>query len=276
MIIDAHHHLWEFNQEDYGWIDESMSILKRDYLPAELEGMLAGSGVAGTVVVQARQKIEETAWLLKLAEENDFIKAVVGWVDLQSEDLDRQLERFSFHPKLAGVRHVIHDEPDDDFMLSPGFVKGIGKLKKYDLCYDLLLYPKQLSRAAELVLKFPDQRFVLDHIAKPAIREGVLYPWEDDLALLAACPNVWCKISGMVTEADPRNWKYEDMVPYLDVVVEAFGTDRIMLGSDWPVCLLAGEYGEVMNIGTRYFSYVSKEEQSRIYAGNCKTVYNIV
>ncbi len=275
MIIDAHHHLWQFNPEEYSWMDESMDILKRDYMPVDLEGQLAGAGVAGTVVVQARQKIEETAWLLGLAEEYDFIRAVVGWVDLRSEELEQQLESFAEHPKMAGVRHVIHDEPDDDFMLGSAFVKGIEKLQKYDLSYDLLLFSKHLTRAAELATMFPEQRFVLDHISKPLIREGILEPWEDDLALLASCPNVWCKISGMITEADHKHWKFEDLAPYMDVVVEAFGTDRIMLGSDWPVCLLAGEYGEVMNIGIGYFSDFSKQQQSRIFTENCKTFYNI-
>jgi len=275
MIIDTHHHLWQFNPKDYGWMDDSMTILKQDYLPADLEGQLAGSGVAGTIVVQARQTLEETTWLLKLAEENTFIKAVVGWVDLRSEELDEQLERFADHPKLAGVRHVIHDEPDDDFMLRPEFIKGIEKLKKYDLCYDLLLFPKHLSRATELSIMFPDQRFVLDHISKPLIREGVLNPWEDDLALLASCPNVWCKISGMVTEADHQNWKHEDLDPYLDVVVEAFGTGRIMLGSDWPVCRLAGEYTDVMNIHVQYFRDLTEAEKENVFRQNAIDCYKL-
>jgi L-fuconolactonase len=275
MIIDVHHHLWRYNPDDYGWMDGSMEILRRDYLPGELEGQLDQCGVAGTVVVQARQKTEETAWLLRLAEEHGFIKAVVGWVDLQSVELNRQLETFAPHPKLAGVRHVIQDEPDDGFMLRPEFLKGIEKLQQYRLSYDLLLFPRHLKRAAQLAGMFPDQWFVLDHIGKPPVRDGTLQPWQDDLAALAACPNVWCKVSGMVTEADHKHWRYEDLVPYLDVVTEAFGTDRIMLGSDWPVCLLAGDYSQVMDVGRRYFSGFGEEERKRIFSGNCKIFYNI-
>lgn len=275
MIIDAHHHLWKFNRRDYGWMDDSMEILKRDYLPGDLEGQLAGADVTGTVVVQARQLIEETSWLLKLAEENAFIMGVVGWVDLRSGELEQQLEKFGTHPKLVGVRHVIHDEPDDDFMLQKDFLRGIEKLQKYDLTYDLLLFPKHLERAVKLAGMFPDQRFILDHISKPLIKDGILDPWQDDLAGLAALPNVWCKISGMVTEADPDNWKYENFIPYLDVVVKAFGTDRLMIGSDWPVCRLAGEYCEVMNIPVDYFKYFTSSEKESIFKQNVVDCYKL-
>ncbi len=275
MIIDAHHHLWEFNTDDYGWMDDSMSILRQDYLPVDLEKQLTGSNVAGTVVVQARQKLEETRWLLEMAGETPFIKGVVGWVDLRSEQLTDQLDEFTRDPKLLGVRHVIHDEQDDDFILRTAFVKGVEKLEEYNLTYDLLIYPKHILRAVELVSMFPGQKFVLDHISKPFIRVGILDPWQEDIAALAAQPNVWCKISGMVTEADMVNWNYEDFVPYLDVVTEAFGTDRIMLGSDWPVCRLAGEYQEIMDIPVRYFGDLDPVGKEKVFRKNCIDFYEL-
>ncbi len=275
MIIDAHHHLWKFNTKDYGWMDDSMQVLKRDYLPADLLKEIQRAGVSGTIVVQARQIIDETRWLLERADENPFIQGVVGWVDLRSADLKAQLEEFAGHPKLVGVRHVIHDETDDDFMLRPAFVKGIEMLQDYNLTYDLLLFPKHLERAIELVSMFPEQKFVLDHISKPFIKSGILQPWRDDIEALAAQPNVWCKISGMVTEANHQSWKYKDFVPYMEAVVEAFGTDRIMLGSDWPVCKLAGEYKEVMGIPMDFFNNWSNTEKENIYCHNAIETYQL-
>jgi L-fuconolactonase len=274
-IIDSHHHLWQFNEADYGWMDESMAILRRDYLPGDLQSQLSAAGVDGTVVVQARQKLEETAWLLKQSEENEFIKGVVGWVDLRSEDLASQLKQFASHPKLLGVRHVIHDEADDDFMLGSDFIRGIDQLAAYDLSYDLLLFPKHLKNACKLVSRFPGQRFVLDHISKPQIKAGIVDPWKDDIAELASYPNVWCKISGMVTEADLTEWKYDDFVKYLDVIVKTFGTDRIMLGSDWPVCRLAGEYADIMSIPNKYFDSFEEGFKERIFSQNCVEFYKL-
>ena len=275
MIIDTHHHLWSYNEIDYVWMDDSMEILKRDYLPADLKQELEKAGVSGTVAVQARQNIEETRWLLVQAEEHPFIKGVVGWLDLCSPDLAGQLEEFAGHPTLVGVRHVIHDEPDVDFMLRPAFIKGIGQLSAYDLTYDLLLYPGHLERAIELVSMFPDQRFVLDHMSKPFIKSGVLQPWKDDIEALAARPNVWCKISGMVTEASRDSWKYDDFVPYMKVVCEAFGTDRVMLGSDWPVCRLAGEYDTVLGIPLVYLRSLYGEEIEGVLYKNALDCYQI-
>ncbi len=275
MIIDAHHHLWQFNDKDYGWMDDSMQVLKRDYLPDDLEKEIKNVGVTGTVVVQARQSLEETEWLLELSERHPFIKGVVAWVDLRSPKLEGQLERYTKHSKLVGVRHVIHDEADDDFMLRPSFVSGIEKLREYSLTYDLLLFPKHLTRAIELVSMFQDQRFVLDHISKPFIKAGMMQPWKEDMQSLAAMPNVWCKISGMVTEADLGGWKYEDFVPYLEVVCEAFGTDRVMLGSDWPVCRLAGEYNQVMDIPFRYFEKIDSEIKEMILYKNAVNCYQL-
>ncbi len=275
MILDAHHHLWKYDPGEYGWMEASMDVLKRDYLPGDLEKLLPAAGVGGTVAVQARQTLKETRWLLSLAEKHFFIRGVVGWVDLQSERLEEQLGELAPHTALVGVRHVIQDEPDEDFMLRKAFTRGIGLLAKYNLTYDLLILPKHLERAAELAERFPEQKFVLDHIAKPLIRKGVLQPWRKNLLALAVHPNVWCKISGMVTEADRGKWKYEDFLPYLDTVTEVFGTNRIMIGSDWPVCLLAGEYREVMDIAVRYFGSLDTEEREKIFHRNCADFYNL-
>lgn len=274
-IIDAHHHLWRFNADDFGWIDDSMEKLKRDFLPPELETEIAAAGVTGTVVVQARQKLQETWWLLELADSYDFIKGVVGWVDLRSTELRKQLDQLANHPKMVGVRHVIQSEADDDFMLRPAFVKGIEVLQEYNLSYDLLLFPKHLRRAIELVGMFPEQRFVLDHISKPFIKSGIIQPWKDDIEALAANPNVWCKISGMVTEADLNNWEYDDFVPYMKIVCDAFGSDRIMLGSDWPVCKLSGEYNEVMEIPFAYFRNQDDDKKESIYNYNAIECYQL-
>jgi len=275
MIIDSHHHLWKYKLEDYGWMNDSMEILKWDFLPEDLVPQLRETGISGTVVVQARQTLEETEWLLELAEKNPFILGVVGWVDLCSPSLADQLERYAGHPKLVGVRHVIHDEPDDDFMLRENFKGGIAQLLMYNLAYDLLLFPKHLRRATELVKAFPEQRFVLDHLGKPHIQSGELQPWEGDIRELAVQPNVWCKLSGMVTEADPRSWKPEDFIPYMAVVLESFGTDRVMLGSDWPVCTLGGSYQEVMEIPLDFIARLSSTEKKNIQYQNAIDCYQL-
>ena len=275
MIIDAHHHLWSFNEADYTWMDESMKVLKRDYLPTDLEKEIKKAGVSGTVAVQARQIIEETRWLLELAEQNPFIKGVVGWMDLCSPELQVQLDEYTRHPKLVGVRHVIHDEADDDFMLRPAFLKGIEKLGEYDLTYDLLIFPRHLERAIKLVSMFPDQRFVLDHISKPNIKSGIIQPWKDGIEALASQPNVWCKISGMVTEASLSSWDYDNFVPYMKVVCEAFGSHRIMLGSDWPVCLLAADYPEVMKIPLDFMEDLPESEKRNIFGQNAINCYQL-
>lgn len=254
---------------------DQMQILKRDYLPDELETQLAALGFDGTIAVQARQSVEETAWLLQLAEEHDFINGVVGWVDLCSPELPGQLERFGPQPKLAGVRHVVHDEPEDDFMLRPEFRRGLAQLREHDLTYDLLLFPKHLPVAVKLVREFPDQPFVLDHIAKPRIEEKQFAPWQEDLAALAQFPNVCCKLSGMVTEAKWQQWQPDDFHRYLDIVLEAFGTERVMIGSDWPVCLLSGDYASTMNIVIDYMQQFPPAVRDDILGGNCARFYGI-
>lgn len=273
--IDSHQHFWHYNPAEHVWMSDQMGCLKRDYLPEDLKPLLNSVGFDGSIVVQARQNLEETRWLLELAESHDFIKGVVGWVDLRSPELTAQLETFSKHPKLVGVRHVVHDEPDDEFMLRPEFRRGISCLKDYGLTYDLLLFPKHLPVAVKLAAEFPEQPFVLDHIAKPAIAEGLLSPWREDLRALAEFPNIFCKLSGMVTEASWNDWHPADFHPYLDVVIEAFGTDRVMIGSDWPVCTLSGDYPSTMGVVTDYVRKFSPEIQSAILGGNCARFYGI-
>jgi L-fuconolactonase len=273
MYIDAHQHFWRYNAEEYGWIGSAMDILKHDYLPSDLRPLQRANGIDGTVVVQARQTLEETRWLLSLADAHPFVQGVVGWVDLRSPRLREQLTQFAQHPKLVGVRHVIHDEDDDCFMLREAFVRGISMLSEFGLTYDLLLFPKHLPVACTLVAQFPNQRFVLDHIAKPPIREGALEPWATDIRKLAAFPNVFCKVSGMVTEADWQHWTPETFTPYLDIVFEAFGAERLMIGSDWPVCTLAGSYAQVMQIVTAYLARRTKAEREAVMGKTAATFY---
>ena len=276
MKIDAHQHFWIYNSREYGWIGDTMDVLKCNYLPEDLCSELINAGYSGSVAVKARQTVEETRWLLELSGKYDFIRGVVGWADLSDEDsLKRQLDEFCNHKKLVGLRHVIHDEPDDNFMLRDNFLKGISILKDYDLTYDLLLFPKHIPVAQLVVSMFPKQKFVLDHISKPLIRNKVISPWREDIIRLAQNKNVWCKLSGMVTEAELKSWKHEDFRPYLDVVLEAFGTDRLMIGSDWPVCRLAGEYQEVAGIVEGYFSEMPDDLHGKITGENCISFYGL-
>ena len=275
MRLDSHQHFWKYNPAHQVWMTDAMAVLRRDYLPGELQPILEVIGFDGTIAVQARQMTEETEWLLKLADEHDFIKAVVGWVDLRSPKLREQLERYSKHPKLVGVRHVVHDEPDDHFMLLPEFRRGLAQLGEFDLTYDLLLFPKHLPVAVKLVTEFPDQLFVLDHIAKPGIRECQVSPWKEDLKRLAEFPNVFCKLSGMVTEAKWKQWQPEDFRRYLDLVIESFGTDRVMIGSDWPVCTLSGDYASTMRIVIDYAQQFSAKVRDDILGDNCARFYRL-
>lgn len=273
MNIDSHQHFWKYAPREYPWIDDAKAALRRDYLPADLAREQAAAGYDGSIVVQARQTLEETRWLLELAEKDPRIRGVVGWVDLQSPAVRDQLAAFAAHPKLVGVRHVVQDEPDDRFMLRPEFLRGIAALAEFALVYDILIFPKQLPAAIELARRFPSQPFVLDHIAKPFIKDHLLSPWAEQIRELAACPNVHCKVSGMVTEADWRGWKPADFTPYLEVVLAAFGPSRLMIGSDWPVCLLAADYGAVMGLAQDYFARLSPADQGKVFGANALAFY---
>jgi L-fuconolactonase len=273
--IDAHQHFWRYSPVDHAWMSEAMGALKHDFLPAQLEPLLRSAGFDGCVAVQASQTLNETRWLLELAAEYSFIRGVVGWVNLRSDAVAVQLAEFAANPKLVGVRHVVQDEPDDRFLMGTEFRRGIAKLADAGLVYDLLLYPKHLPVAVELVQEFPEQQFVLDHIAKPQIADGVLSPWDDDLKWLAEFPNVACKLSGMVTEAKWSGWRREDFDPYLEQALEAFGASRLMIGSDWPVCTLAADYATTMGIVTDFVGRLSESERDGILGGNCARIYGI-
>ena len=274
MNIDSHQHFWKYDPIKNSWIEDHMKVIRRDFLPEDLQPILEKNGFEGCIAVQADQSEEETEFLLSLAENNSFIKGVVGWVDLRAENIEERLAYFTEFKKLKGVRHIVQAEPDD-YMLDEKFQHGISLLKQFNLTYDILVFPSQLVAAIELVNKFPNQKFVVDHIAKPLIKEGKIEHWKRDMESLAKSPNVMCKISGMVTEADWSLWKPEDFSPYLDVIFNAFGTDRILFGSDWPVCLLAADYHQQLEIVETYISSFSVEDKENIMGGNAINFYNL-
>jgi L-fuconolactonase len=275
MKIDTHQHFWKYSKEQYPWITEGMEVLAQDRLPSDLNPLLEEHGIEGTIAVQARQVIEETKSLLAMADEYDFIRGVVGWVDLRSPDVQAQLEKFKDKAKMVGVRHVVQDEPDDKFVLREDFMRGISRLKDYDLVYDILIFPHQLPATIELLKKFPEQVFILDHMAKPYIKDKKISQWQSNIEKLASFDNVSCKISGMVTEADWHNWSKKDFKPYMEVVFEAFGTKRLTIGSDWPVCTLAGDYGNVISIATDFITQLSNNEQKSIWQENPERIYGL-
>ena len=274
MRIDAHQHFWIYNQREYDWIDETMAAIRHDFLPADLKRELENTGFAGSVVVQVRQTLDETRWLLELAENNPFILGVVGWVDLRSPRVHADLQSFAGKSKLVGIRHIVQSEPDD-FLLDPDFLRGISMLQEFDLAYDLLIYTKHLPLAAEFVKRFPRQRFVLDHLAKPPIRSGAIDLWARGMRELASFPNVHAKVSGLVTEADWQGWKPEDLRPYLDVAFESFGAQRLMIGSDWPVCTVAASYAQVVNLVKDYTSRYTAEEREAVFGGNAENFWRL-
>ena len=275
MHIDAHQHFWRYDPREYDWIDDSMANLRHDFLPDGLKPQMEQAGFQGCVTVQARQTLEETRWLLELAAAAPFVLGVVGWVDLQSPQVHSQLEAFAKNPKLVGVRHVVQGEPDDRFLLRPEFLRGISVLEEFDLAYDILIYTRHLPVAAEFVRHFPGQRFVLDHLAKPPIKSGSLQPWAHGLRELAAFPNVWCKLSGLVTEADWQQWKPEQLAPYIDVAFDCFGPERLMIGSDWPVCTVAASYTRAMDVVKNYLSGQPAQVQAAVLGGNAQRFWKL-
>ena len=272
MRLDSHQHFWSYDAEQYPWIPKN-TPLHRDWLPADLEPLLRAAGLDGCIAVQARQTVEDSHWLLTLADHAPIIRGVVGWVDLRSDEVEKPLAELVKHPRFVGVRHVVQSEPDPNFMLGAEFQRGIGTLAQFGLTYDILVTAEQLPAAIQLARHFTDQRFVLDHIAKPRIKAGILSPWREQLRELAQSPNVFCKVSGLVTEADQRAWKRDDFTPYLDVVFEAFGEDRVMFGSDWPVCLLGGSYPQVFELVKDYASRLSVPAQEKLFGGNAERFY---
>jgi L-fuconolactonase len=276
MTIDAHHHLWKYSAAEYSWITPEMQVIRRDFLPADLEPLMHHFGIEGTVAVQARGTLEETTWLLGLAEKHPLIRGVVGWVPLtQGAAVKGSLESFAKNRKLRGIRHVIQDEADPRYILRKDFNEGVNALREFGLRYDILIFERHLPAAIEFVDRHPNQTFILDHIAKPRIKDKIISPWDRNIRELAKRQNVYCKLSGMVTEADPKHWTPESLQPYIDVVLAAFGPRRLMYGSDWPVMLLATDYARWYVTVTNAIAKLSKAEQARIMGGTAAEAYGI-
>ncbi len=275
MYLDTHQHFWKYDPISYDWIDESMASIQRDFLPADLAPVLEKHGFSGCIAVQADQSENETEFLLGLAGDNDFIKGVVGWVDLRAPDVEDRLAVYSRDPKLRGIRHIVQGEPDVNFLLRPAFVRGLKCLKRFNLTYDILVFPHQLGAALELVRQMPEQAFVIDHIAKPYVKDGFIDGWALSMNEIAKYPNVCCKVSGMITEANWSGWTATDFKAYLDVVFSAFGTDRTMYGSDWPVCLVAGTYGQMLDLVQRYMQQFTQVEKDTFFGANGCAFYGV-
>lgn len=274
-LIDSHQHFWHYDSAKHIWMNDEMTVLKTDYLPTDLEPLLKKCDLDGCVAVQANQAEVENDFLLALANQYDFIKGIVGWVDLKASTVADRLEYYQQFPKIKGFRHIIHDEPELDFMLQPSFLKGVSLLKNYGYTYDILIFTEHLPNTKTFVKALPNQPFVIDHIAKPNIKKGEIDTWKKQMKEIASFENVYCKLSGMVTEADWSSWEKEDFTKYLDAVVEAFGVDRLMYGSDWPVCTLAANYEQQFGIVKDYFSRFSKAEQDQIFGINAYDFYQL-
>jgi L-fuconolactonase len=275
MQIDSHQHFWRYDAVRDAWINESMAVLKRDFLPEHLAVELAANGIDASIAVQADQSENETMFLLDLAEKSKRIAGVVGWVDLLSPRVGERLQHFSHFPKLRGFRHVAQAEPDDRFLAQENFVKGVAQFRPFGFTYDILVYPKQLPAAIELVARLPEQRFVVDHLAKPEIKSKNTAPWAAQMREIAQNKNVFCKVSGLITEADWKHWKADDFKPCLDLVFDAFGPERLMFGSDWPVCLVAGTYRQVKQLIEDYVKGYSQPDKERIFGGNAASFYGL-
>ena len=273
--IDAHHHLWQFSEKDYGWIDDHMTVLRRNFTPDDLHAEMEKAGINGSVAVQARQSLEESQFLLAAAAQHAFIRGVVGWVPLINADVRTDLERFSSDKKFRGVRHVLQDESDERYMLRDDFNRGVRELRKFDLSYDILIFERHLPQTIEFVDKHPGQRFVVDHLAKPRVRYNAISPWREHLIDLARRPNVFCKISGLATEANHKKWTKAQLEPYIQTVLGAFGPKRVMFGSDWPVCLLAIQYQRWVDLFAEEIVKLSANEQAQIWAGTAKEAYQL-
>ncbi|MBY0373203.1 MAG: amidohydrolase family protein [Bryobacteraceae bacterium] len=273
--IDSHHHFWIYSPKEYGWMSDSMKSIRRNFLPADLQSAIAPTGINGVVSVQARQTLEETKFLLDHAAKHSFIKGVVGWVPLIDPQVGDLLANYMAQPKLRGVRHVLHDEADDRYMLRPDFQRGIESLHYFGLTYDLLIFEKHLPYAIELVDQHPQITFIVDHIAKPKIKERLLDPWRANIRELSKRPNVYCKVSGMVTEADWTKWTEADLTPYFDTVLEAFTPRRLMFGSDWPVCLVAAPYARWHVVAAKWIAKLSAAEQARIWGETAVAAYSL-
>ncbi|WP_031428590.1 amidohydrolase family protein [Flavimarina sp. Hel_I_48] len=275
MILDSHQHFWNYEPVKHAWIDDTMNVIRQDFMPEMLKKEFDEYQIEGCIAVQADQNEAENEFLLNLAENNDFIKGIVGWVDLQSDSLEERLKYYDSQKKIKGFRHIVQAEKDPDFLLRKPFLAGISQLSNYNFTYDILVFPHQLGAVLEFVKKFPKQKFVIDHLAKPYIKDGFIEGWANQIKAIGACENVWCKLSGMITEADYKKWTYKDLDPYMNIVLEAFGPERILYGSDWPVCLVAGQYGEVLEVAKRFANSLSAQEQEQFWFKNAIEFYNL-
>ena len=273
-IIDTHQHFWSYDPKTHDWINEDMKVIRKDFLPADLAAILKENNVDGCIAVQADQTDAETQILIREANQNSFIKGVVGWVDLNSTEIEAALDSYTDTKLLKGFRHILQAEPKG-FMLAPSFKKGIDALAKYNYTYDLLIFASQLKEAKEFISNHKEQPIVIDHLAKPNIKEGEWESWKKDINEIAQYPNVYCKISGMATEANWNSWSMDTLKPYIDTALEAFGTDRIMFGSDWPVCLLASSYSKWLETLQNYFNTFSIDEQASFFANNAIKFYKL-
>lgn len=275
MIIDTHQHFWYYNPVNHDWIDDGMAAIRRDFLPEDLKPVYKEHDITGCIAVQADQTLEENSFLLNLAHKHDFIKGVIGWVDFQSDSVQNELEYYAEMPLMKGYRHVVQGEPDNSFLLRKSFLNGISKLKNTGAVYEILVFSHQLPAVLEFIKLFPEQQFVIDHMAKPYIKEGYIDSWALLMRAIAKHENVSCKISGMITEADYKTWKTIDLMPYVNVVLEAFGPQRIVYGSDWPVCLVAGSYAQVLSVARDFAGQLSKEERELFFYKNAQRIYTI-
>jgi L-fuconolactonase len=275
MVIDAHQHFWKYHPVKDAWITDDMKVIQADFLPDDLLPVLQQNGVDACVAVQADQSEAETQFLLELAAAHPFVKGVVGWVDLRAANLEERLQHYTQYTRLKGFRHIVQGERDPNFLLKEEFCNGIRALQPYNFTYDILVYPIQLPAVEKFVQLFPQQKLVIDHMAKPYCKTGEIAEWEKSMRAIAKSSNVYCKISGLVTEAHWQQWTPATFAPYLEVVLEAFGPQRLMYGSDWPVCLVAAQYAQVKNIVTDCISRLSKAEQAAIMGGNAAAFYQL-
>jgi L-fuconolactonase len=275
MIIDAHQHFWNYDPVRDSWINDDMAVLKRDFLPDELKETFSKNNVDGCIAVQADQSAEETMFLLQLGERHTFIKAVVGWIDPSSRNFPDELNAYRSFSLLKGFRNVIQGQDDNRYFTNKLFLEGFSLLHESRYTYDLLVYHGQLPSAIKFSEKYPDQKFILDHCGKPDIKNSSIKHWKRDIRIIAENPNMYCKLSGLVTEADWSHWNYQQISPYLEIAGEYFGTDRLCFGSDWPVCLLAAKYEKVLDIINAFCRQVTDTEREKIFSGNAISFYQL-
>jgi L-fuconolactonase len=275
MRIDAHQHFWKYNPIKHSWISDEMSAIRKDFGPVDLYQVLQETKLDGSIAVQVDETTDETSYLFDLAAENKFIKAVVGWVDLRSEGIEERLQVFQNQSKLAGFRAIMQGQEDDAYLSNPVFLKNIKLLAKYDYTYDLLIFHNQLPSLIRFTDKLPDNKLILDHIAKPDIKNRNIKAWKENIKILAAHPNIYCKLSGIITEADVKRWTYDDIIPYIETVAEYFGVDRICFGSDWPVCLVAGTYHQVYDTIDKFSAQLNKQDREKLFGDNTAKFYNL-